>query len=184
MKIVERQIGMPWSFRHGVRRRFGKRDSAAEQSPFGTFLKRLAVRGKLKAGEVTAAASASVQSHPTSPDDVRALAKAAPERSRTRRGITKPDTRNTSRSLYRMWGRETSWPREYATEIPLWHSATQTRKMTPMSFMLPWEILEWLVPHGDEQSWASFEAGAESFQLSLEKWAGRLKIDMEGWRTL
>lgn len=141
--------------RAGIRLRLGLQERPQESDPASQEIVALYSKGDLTAARVGRLASAVQKSGVTTPV-VKRLARAKPRGVMARRGKIVPDTRNSSRAVRRALGSGNGLPPLYIARIPTWDATLEKKIESPMSFLLPHEMLQRIVPEGDEERWCSF----------------------------
>ena len=154
--------------KQGIRQKLGltKREGTGEPvwaSKLGDRLVGMYAKGTIAAADVGEAASAASElMHGTAASSssevgLQRLAKAKPKTLRTRAGgKAKPDTHNSSRALRRVLVKDSPLGPTYDADIVSWNHEADRQSTTKMSFYPIHEILEVVVPRGQEDVWCSF----------------------------
>ena len=173
----------------GIRQSLGlakaKPRADPKADPLSSALVTLYSAGALSSGHVGELASASLESNQTAssssappPAAVKRLARAkhAPKlRARKVGSKPKADSRNSARTLNNAL-KMTSDSKHgtYTSQIPMWDSKHAKQVMKPMAFLPIHEMLEEIVPWGQEQEWCAFPGDHSAFKMRLQEWADRV----------
>ena len=148
-------------YRAGISQRLGFAAASAKplRSNFRRWVVGMYAKGRLSAGDVGVGASSAVQSGADEPD-ICSVAKAKPsDRLEKRRKCVKPIpcARNSARSLHRTLIKDSKLGPCYTTKVRTWHLKRDCQVMTNMNFLPIHEMLQEVVPEGEEQSYCSFD---------------------------
>ena len=123
----------------------------------------------------------------SSAGDLTRLATKGLDKTRTRKGKTKPDTRGDSRAVMRaLLSKKEALPEPYKLDdVPLWDHAKNAQYMATVKVYPPHESLDTLVAPGEEDTWASFDDSQHKFGNHLHEWANRVGVVLHGrWLCL
>ena len=170
--------------RGGVKQRLGiGRGALAKRSrtDIGEFLVESHLSGALSSHQLREGARAAGESA----GGLATLVTASMDKTRTRKGKTKPDTRGDKRMVLRFLRKKSKLYPPMRCEIPMWDVASNKQVMTPMNVYPPHETLHALVPEGRESEWASFDETQQGFRQSLADWSTRTGTNLHGfWMCL
>ena len=174
----------------GIRQRLGisapvaAKAAPVRQDPLGNEIVKLYARGKISANEVGATAGAQCSMSSSSSMNLRRLAKAAPKKLHlTKKGKVVPDARNSSRSLRRTLVADSPLGETYEAEVPMWDHESASQTKGKISLMPIHELLETIVPEGEEAEWATLAADQAGHRLDLEQWGDRVGQPRESMST-
>eukprot|EP00959_Pyramimonas_sp_CCMP1952_P391696 8208301-Pyramimonas_sp.AAC.1 len=85
-----------------------------------------------------------------------------------------PPPAPTPRDLMRVLSKSSKMPNVYQAEGVFWDKRSSTKYKAPFNFLLPYEILEVLIPEGDEERWATFPEGTLAAERSLKNLCERI----------
>ena len=172
------QTSLATRLRGGVRQRLGiLRDLQAkkERTPIGAYLVEAYQGGSLTARELRDGAQAASSSG----GDLTALVSRSMNKTRTRKGRTKPDTRSDARVVHTVLRKRSLLPKPYAAPVPLWDAENNCQVIRDIHVYPPHETLDALVRPGEEDDWASFDDSQQCFKADLSNWGDRVKLGVD-----
>ena len=151
---------------------------SAEPSGFKTWAVDMYRKGRLHSSEVGECAAAALEAGASS-TAVEALAKARapPDKVCRKRSLAAiPDSRNSARALHRVLAADTVAGPTYTAEVSSWDHVREQRCTRPVAFLPVHEMLQVVVPEGQEAAWCASEGQQEGFGQARDDWGTKLGL--------
>ena len=169
---------------NGIRRRLfappsESTSSASSTSPFTNDLAKMYVTGQLRANGVGKLASSAVLSGHHG-DHHHLAAASAPKglSAYSKRHNSRNSSQNLRRGISRLTGGKLFFE-PYRSKVPMWNTKTRKPQEMICNILPPHEILERVVPLGEEKAWSNIDPTQQAGLMDdLKKWAARVGIDL------
>ena len=93
-------------------------------------------------------------------------------------GVTASKT--SPRDLMRQLSASSAMPTVYQATGVFWDTISQSQYRAPLNFLLPFEMLQCLVPEGEESQWAECTSDCMNAEIHFESLCGSLQLDRGG----